>query len=198
MFKVYLDFFGYSSISVNDNIDSIDKKKNGFRYCEFHGGIDRDLREKNKQLFNTKENKVGDIIKIIMISPAGAEGINLRNCRQVHILEPYWNEGRIEQVIGRAIRQCHHVDLPMSERTVDVFRYKMVRKGGKETANFSGNEKLDITRKIEQRSNFRETSDEMMESISRRKNNLLVSFISKSSMVSSLSSPWLPPSSIFT
>jgi SNF2 family DNA or RNA helicase len=153
MFKVYLDFFGYSSININDNIDLIDKKKNGFRYCEFHGGIDRDLREKNKQLFNTKDNKIGDIIKIIMISPAGAEGINLRNCRQVHILEPYWNEGRIEQVIGRAIRQCHHVDLPMSERTVDVFRYKMVRKGGKES------------------------SDEMMENISRRKNNLLVSFI---------------------
>ena len=88
-----------------------------------------------------------------MISPAGAEGINLRNVRQVHIMEPYWNEVRIEQVIGRAIRQCHHSDLPMDERTVDVFRYKMVRKSGKET------------------------SDENMENISRKKNNLLISFI---------------------
>jgi SNF2 family DNA or RNA helicase len=91
-----------------------------------------------------KENKTGDLIKIILISPAGAEGINLRNCRQVHIIEPYWNEVRIEQVIGRAIRQCHHADLPLDQRTVDVFRYKMVRQNGKET------------------------SDEMMENISRK------------------------------
>jgi SNF2 family DNA or RNA helicase len=70
-----------------------------------------------------------------MISPAGAEGINLRNVRQVHIMEPYWNEVRIEQVIGRAIRQCIHKDLPMEERNVDVFRYKMIRKSKKETSD---------------------------------------------------------------
>lgn len=33
---------------------------------------------------------------IIMISSAGAEGINLLNTRQVHIMEPHWNEVRIE------------------------------------------------------------------------------------------------------
>ena len=88
-----------------------------------------------------------------MISPAGAEGINLNNVRQVHILEPYWNEVRIEQVIGRALRFCQHKDLPQEERKVDVFRYKMVRK------------------------NRKETTDEKMESISRKKNNLLLSFI---------------------
>jgi hypothetical protein len=110
-----------------------------------------------------------------MISPAGAEGINLNNCRQVHILEPYWNEVRIEQVIGRAVRQCHHKELPMNERTVDVFRYKMVRdieeikKLSKATTEEEKKKKL-IPIKTE-------TSDEMMENISRRKNNLLISFI---------------------
>ena len=156
MFKIYLSFFGFTSVDMM-NLDSsnsnVSHSKNGFRYMEFHGGIDKETRKKNKDIFNTKENKNGDIIKIIMISPAGTEGINLHNCRQVHILEPYWNEVRIEQVIGRAIRQCHHKDLPLEERTVDVFRYKMVRKSGKET------------------------SDEMMEKISRKKNNLLISFI---------------------
>jgi superfamily II DNA or RNA helicase len=157
MFKIYLAFFGFISLEEDKelNISDLNKKtsKTGFRYMEFHGGIDKELREKNKKLFNSKENKLGDVIKIIMISPAGAEGINLKNCRQVHILEPYWNEVRIEQVIGRAVRQCHHSELPMNERTVDVYRYKMVRSNGKET------------------------SDEMMENISRRKNNLLISFI---------------------
>ncbi len=157
IFKIYLSFFGFISIMDDKEFNptnlSDKTSKTGYRYMEFHGGIDKALREQNKKLFNSKENKNGDVIKIIMISPAGAEGINLRNCRQVHILEPYWNEVRIEQVIGRAIRQCHHSELPMDERTVDVFRYKMIRKNGKET------------------------SDEMMENISRRKNNLLISFI---------------------
>ena len=88
-----------------------------------------------------------------MISPAGAEGINLSNVRQVHILEPYWNEVRIEQVVGRAVRFCQHRDLPLEERKVDIFRYKMIRKNGKET------------------------SDEKLENISRKKNNLLLSFL---------------------
>ena len=78
-----------------------------YRYVEYHGGIkDRKQRTKNKEIFNMSENFKGSIIKIIMISPAGAEGINLKNVRQVHIMEPFWNEVRIEQIIGRAIRQC--------------------------------------------------------------------------------------------
>ena len=88
-----------------------------------------------------------------MISPAGAEGISLKNTREVHIMEPYWNEVRIEQMVGRAIRYCSHKDLPLEERKVDVFRYKMIRPKGKQT------------------------TDEKMEDISRRKNNLLMSFI---------------------
>ena len=32
-------------------------------------------------------------------------------------------------MIGRGIRQCSHADLPMNERTVDVYRYKSVSEG---------------------------------------------------------------------
>ncbi len=183
VFKIYLAFFGFVSIDEDKEFDPAhpDKKtsKTGLRFMEFHGAIDKDLREKNKKLFNIKENKIGDVIKIIMISPAGAEGINLNNCRQVHILEPYWNEVRIEQVIGRAVRQCHHKELPMNERTVDVFRYKMIRNVEdikrlmqKERKMSLQEEKKKTLIQIKT-----ETSDEMMENISRRKNNLLISFI---------------------
>ena len=51
------------------------------------------------------------------------------NVRQVHILEPYWNEVRIEQLIGRAIRQGSHRHLPKEEQNVDVFRYFSIRNG---------------------------------------------------------------------
>ena len=68
-------------------------------------------------------NFMGEIIKIFMITSSGAEGINLRNTRYVHIVEPYWNMTRIEQVIGRARRICSHQDLPEALRTVQVFLY---------------------------------------------------------------------------
>jgi hypothetical protein len=48
-------------------------------------------------------------------------------------MEPYWHETRIIQLIGRAIRQCYHKDLPMEERTVDVFRYQSIKRNGEGT-----------------------------------------------------------------
>ena len=60
-----------------------------------------------------------------MITQSGSEGISLKNVRQVHILEPYWNDIRIKQVIGRAIRAKSHLSLPPEERNVDVFMYMM-------------------------------------------------------------------------
>lgn len=68
-------------------------------------------------------NLYGEIIKLLMITSSGTEGINLRNTRYVHIMEPYWNMTRIEQVIGRARRICSHKDLPEELRTVKVFFY---------------------------------------------------------------------------
>jgi len=157
IFKIYLQFFGFMDFNDDKELDmkDLNKKcaKDNFRYVEYHGGIDRKIRENNKKSYNVPENKHGKIIKIIMISPAGSEGISLANTRQVHIMEPFWNEVRIEQIIGRAIRACSHKDLPMEERKVDVFRYKAVRKNGKET------------------------TDQRMEDIARKKMNLIQSFL---------------------
>ena len=71
-------------------------------------------------------NTRGEIIKLLMITSSGAEGISLKNVRYVHITEPYWHPVRIEQVIGRARRICSHQDLPEELRTVQVFLYLMV------------------------------------------------------------------------
>jgi len=73
-----------------------------------------------------ENNFYGEIIKVFMITSSGAEGINLKNTRFVHILEPYWHIVRVEQVIGRARRICSHQDLPEELRTVKVFLYLAV------------------------------------------------------------------------
>jgi PAS domain S-box-containing protein len=72
------------------------------------------------------DNNLGEIIKVLMITSAGSEGINLRNTRFVHIMEPYWHPVRLEQVIGRARRICSHKDLPLPLQTVEVFIYIMI------------------------------------------------------------------------
>ena len=68
-------------------------------------------------------NHYGEVIKVMMITSSGAEGINLRNTRFVHIVEPYWHMVRVEQVVGRARRICSHQDLPEDMRTVKVYLY---------------------------------------------------------------------------
>ena len=68
-------------------------------------------------------NLRGKLVSIFMITQSGAEGITLRNVRQVHILEPYWNNIRLDQVLGRAIRICSHSELPPDQRTVEVYKY---------------------------------------------------------------------------
>jgi hypothetical protein len=72
-----------------------------------------------------KNNNMGEVIKVFMITSSGSEGINLRNTRYVHIMEPYWHPVRLEQVIGRARRICSHKALPVALQTVEVFVYLM-------------------------------------------------------------------------
>lgn len=61
-----------------------------------------------------------------MITQSGAEGISLKNVRQVHIVEPYWNYIRLNQVIGRAVRTCSHINLPPEDRNVTCYIYYCV------------------------------------------------------------------------
>ena len=65
-----------------------------------------------------RNNNMGEVIKVFMITSSGSEGINLRNTRYVHIMEPYWHPVRLEQVIGRARRICSHKSLPVALQTV--------------------------------------------------------------------------------
>jgi hypothetical protein len=70
-----------------------------------------------------EDNKDGHKVKVILISKAGSEGIDFKFIRQVHILEPWYNMNRIEQIIGRAVRNFSHKDLPFEKRNVEIFMY---------------------------------------------------------------------------
>ena len=73
--------------------------------------------------FNNKNNNLGDEIKILIGTTNMFEGVSLSNVRQIHLLEPWYNMSRNEQIIGRGSRQCSHIDLPFENRNFTVFNY---------------------------------------------------------------------------
>ena len=81
-----------------------------------------------------EDNKDGHKVKVVLISKAGSEGIDLKFIRQVHILEPWYNMNRIEQIIGRAVRNFSHKDLPFEKRNVEIFMYGTILGNNKEEA----------------------------------------------------------------
>ncbi len=114
------------------------------RFILFTGGEDEDVRKVNIDLFNAKfselpprinsilqesgftdeiGNKRGELCRVFCITAAGAEGLSLKNVRGVHIMEPYWNDVRMAQVKGRAVRICSHQDLPLKDRNVKIYTY---------------------------------------------------------------------------
>lgn len=100
-------------------------------------GIDKERRELVRQIFSRDYgDRFPELLKkevmqkkrlcIFMASSAGAEGIDLKEVRNVYIMEPYWTPGRIEQVIGRAIRLNSHIELDEEDRNVTVKLYMTV------------------------------------------------------------------------
>jgi hypothetical protein len=152
------------------------------RYISFMGGVTKERRNLILNIFNGffdklpqnmqttlaqyKQNRniYGEICWVIGITAAGAEGISLKCCRSVHIMEPYWNNVRLEQVKGRAIRICSHKDLPFKDRTVDIYTYCT-----KFTKAQLASDKVDMVFKTTDKS---ETSDEFVNNISNKKNKI--------------------------
>ena len=167
--KIYLKYFGFNSFS-NPNA------KDYFKYAEFHNDISKEVRRQSIKMETDPDNKYGKNIKIMLFSPAGAEGISLSNIRQIHITEPYWNEVRIIQMIGRGIRQCSHKDLLMEERHVEIYRYRSIKHNViiKETIEGSIITQEKIV--IEDKSQLN-TVDIEIENLARSKHNLIESFL---------------------
>jgi hypothetical protein len=67
------------------------------------------------------DNKDGSRVKVILISKAGSEGLDFKHIRQIHILEPWFNMNRIEQIIGRGVRNLSHCALPFEKRNVQIY-----------------------------------------------------------------------------
>jgi len=90
---------------------------NNVKYGVISGAVTAD---KLNVVVNNYNNSMYDVL---LISSAGSESLDLKNTRQIHIMEPYWNESKIMQILGRAIRYHSHQSLPPDQRHVDIYRW---------------------------------------------------------------------------
>jgi len=145
--KLILEANGFAQFKIQKNgelwewvEDEIDAGKP--KFALYTGTEDDEEKEIMRNIYNSawdfipsnisiklkerfENNFLGEVIKLLMITSSGAEGINLKNTRFVHITEPYWNMVRVDQVVGRARRICSHQSLPEDMRNVKVFFYMM-------------------------------------------------------------------------
>jgi hypothetical protein len=110
-----LEAFGYSNYSTSG--------EGAKRFAVWSGDESMQYKEEIKSVYNMKDNLNGSKLKVILGSSSIKEGVSFSGVRQVHIIDPYWNLPRLEQVIGRASRFCSHKDLDKENRNVKVYIY---------------------------------------------------------------------------
>jgi len=126
-FARILDAFGYKNYAYH----GIGSK----RYAFWTGDEDLNQKDEIKNIYNSASNLLGKQLKILLLSSAAKEGLSLLAVRQAHILEPYWNQSRLDQIIGRASRYCSHKNLPEEERNVTVYIYIATHPNEKKTVD---------------------------------------------------------------
>jgi len=130
--------------------DKKDKSKNGKKDMpkhDFHpatfimvtgiGAEETEVIPEDKQrilrnVFSNKYNKDGRYIKFVLGSKVMNEGISLKNVAETHILDVYYNFGKVEQVIGRAVRHCSHHQISTESNqypSVNIYKYAVITKG---------------------------------------------------------------------
>ena len=123
-FALALEEMGYMRYGRSNLFKDVSVPSNKMKYSMITGNNSLSPNNLDEIRRATKhENKDGSLIKVIIISEAASEGIDLKNIRQTHIIDPWWNLNRLEQIIGRSVRNCSHKNLPFEKRNVSIFQY---------------------------------------------------------------------------
>lgn len=112
------------TFAIYDSTDSEGRSQEIIRKI-FNNDL-RNIPKSVREQLSNNNNLYGKLINTLLITPKGAEGITLKNVRQLHIVEHYWSYVRTEQVIGRAVRYKSHEELPEIDRVVNIHKYVTV------------------------------------------------------------------------
>lgn len=121
-------------------------------------GNDDSQEEKQRiirEVYNNSNNIDGSNLKFVLGSKVMNEGITLENVKEIHILDVHYNLGKVEQVIGRGIRMCKHINSITETNKypqVNVYRYVVSLKNGMSTDEIlyqKGEKKYLLVKRVE-------------------------------------------------
>lgn len=129
-----LEEIGFSRYSAKGSGKNLfkNKPKTKLKYIMITG--DKRISPNNVLEYNAarNDNTEGDKVKVILISSAGSEGLDFKCIRQIHVMEPWYNINKLEQVLGRGIRNFSHKLLPFEKRNVQIFLHGTILKNVEE------------------------------------------------------------------
>lgn len=99
-------------------------KAENIPYSMFHGGLSDNERQQVTEGYNRGDSRV------MLLGPAGSEGLSLKGTRLMQLLDPHWNAARGNQTIGRGARYNSHLHLPEEDRNMQVQRFYSRLPGG--------------------------------------------------------------------
>jgi len=133
LFAMALEEHGYAPASGTSLLaESSYKGPSKGKYVVLTSDITEAEIDRLISLAKSNGNTEGQQVRVIVSSKIVSEGVDFRFVRQIHILDPWWNMSRIEQVAGRGLRNCSHQALPFDDQNCTVY-FHVVRTGdGKE------------------------------------------------------------------
>ena len=128
-------------------------------YGYFYGGLSSRQRQENLDRYNQGKTRV------LLLGPAGAEGISTKGTSLIQLLDPHWNEARSSQARGRGLRFDSHEGLPDDLKNVAVQRFVSTSQDPSFLSRLLGAVRV-------------RTGDEILERLSREKQELNDQFLS--------------------
>ncbi len=111
------------SVFIEKGIDVFKEGLEGtdIEYRVITGKTTPNKRDEYVKLYNE------DKIKVLFISAAGGEGLDLKGTRYIILTEPTWNMATKQQKAGRGIRYLSHEHLPDDEKNVEIWNLYLVK-----------------------------------------------------------------------
>lgn len=124
LFAMCLEEHGYESALghklLKSTSDEIARGSKG-KYVLFTSETSEAEIRRSMNRLKDKSNIDGSDIRVVIASPKVSEGVDFRYVRQIHVLDPWYNMSRIEQVLGRGMRTCSHSLLPFELQNCTIY-----------------------------------------------------------------------------
>lgn len=88
----------------------------------FHGGLSKKQKKELVDKYNSGQ------LHVLLGTGSASEGLDLKRTNLLQLLEPHFNNARLEQVIGRGIRYKSHEGLPKDKQKVLVQSFESTKR----------------------------------------------------------------------